>query len=113
MLRQFNSFLKGEGFKGVLPKATANCRASIWNDQKTMGLSLHLNENYGKVEAEMSLIFTCYNLRRSVTIFGVEDLIKRLKRASLEIVWLTALEKPDSSLFSVSLSNSLQQVNVF
>jgi hypothetical protein len=61
-----------------------------------------------KVEAEMSLIFTCYNLRRSMSIFGVKDLIKRLKRAFLEIGRLAALMKPRASHFSGMLHSSAQ-----
>jgi len=32
-----------------------------------------------KIEGEFSLIFLCYNIRRSVSILGVQDLIKALK----------------------------------
>ena len=32
-----------------------------------------------KVSGETALMFTCYNLRRSMSILGVEELIKRLK----------------------------------
>lgn len=35
-----------------------------------------------KVSGEFALIFTCYNLRRAMSIFGVEELIKRLEAAS-------------------------------
>ena len=38
-----------------------------------------------KVEAEMNLIFTCYNLRRAMSIFGVSELINRLKMAFLAL----------------------------
>lgn len=65
-----------------------------------------------KVEAEMSLIFTCYNLRRSMSIFGVKDLIKRLESAFLEIWMLTALMKPRASHFSVMLHSSTQRRSV-
>jgi hypothetical protein len=34
-----------------------------------------------KVGAEMAIIFTCYNLRRSMSILGVSELLKRLKAA--------------------------------
>jgi transposase len=80
--------------------------------KRQWGYHYTLMKTKKKVEAEMSLIFTCYNLRRSMSIFGVKDLIKRLKSAFLEMVGFTALVKPDSSLFSVSLCSSSQQINV-
>jgi hypothetical protein len=74
--------------------------------KRQWGYHYTLMKTKKKVEAQMSLIFTCYNLRRSMSIFGVKDLIKRLKRAFLEMEGLTALVKPDSSLFlSASLFN--------
>ena len=39
-----------------------------------------------KVEGEFSLIFTAYNLRRAMSIFGVKSLIERLKKAFLVLL---------------------------
>jgi len=39
-----------------------------------------LLKGLGKVEAELGLIFTVYNLRRLITIFGAKELIKKLLR---------------------------------
>ena len=44
-----------------------------------------------KVTAEMAIIFTCYNLRRSMTIFGVKGLLERLKAACRCIFSLNGL----------------------
>jgi hypothetical protein len=33
-----------------------------------------------KVNGEMAIIFTMYNMRRGVSIFGVKELISRLKQ---------------------------------
>jgi hypothetical protein len=40
-----------------------------------MGLHLYLAKGLEKVDGEMGLIFTAYNLRRSMSIFGIEDLL--------------------------------------
>ena len=44
-----------------------------------------------KVEAEFAIIFTCYNLRRSVSILGVSELLKRLKEALPKIRTISGL----------------------
>jgi len=44
-----------------------------------------------KVEGEFALIFTCYNLRRSISIIGVKEMIKALKKAFIEFYTLTSL----------------------
>lgn len=43
------------------------------------GYSYTLLKTKEKVSGEFALIFTCYNLRRSMSILGVEELINRLK----------------------------------
>ena len=32
-----------------------------------------------KVDSEMSIIFTCYNLRRAITILGIKELVEKIK----------------------------------
>jgi len=49
--------------------------------KRAWGYTYTLLRGKEKVSAEMALIFTCYNLRRSMSIFGVKDLIERLKEA--------------------------------
>ena len=39
-----------------------------------------------KVNGEFAIIFTMYNLRRAMSIPGLEELIKRLKAACLAII---------------------------
>lgn len=41
-----------------------------------------------KVSGEMALLFTCYNLRRAVSIFGIKPLLKALKSGKVVIVGL-------------------------
>lgn len=45
------------------------------------GYTYTLLKTKRKVSGEFALIFTCYNLRRSLSIFGVNELMERLKAA--------------------------------
>jgi len=47
------------------------------------GFDFTLLKTKEKVEGEFAIIFTCFNLRRSVSILGIAELIKRLKTAFL------------------------------
>lgn len=47
------------------------------------GFDYTLLKTKKKVEAEFAIIFTCYNLRRSISILGTLKIIKRLKEAFL------------------------------
>jgi len=49
--------------------------------KRQCGFDYTLLKTKKKVEAEFAIIFTCYNLRRSVSILGIAELIKRLKVA--------------------------------
>ena len=44
------------------------------------GYSYTLLRGIKKVNAEMAIIFTIYNLRRAISILGVSELLKRLKK---------------------------------
>jgi transposase len=46
--------------------------------KRPWGYTYTLLKGLKKVDGEMGLIFTAYNLRRSMTIFGVEELLTRL-----------------------------------
>ncbi len=47
--------------------------------KRPWGYTYTLLKGLEKVDGEMGLIFTAYNLRRSMSIFGIEDLLRRLK----------------------------------
>jgi hypothetical protein len=47
--------------------------------KRSWGYTYTLLKGLEKVNAEVALIYLAYNLRRSVSILGVEDLIRRLK----------------------------------
>ena len=50
-----------------------------------MGLQPHFAARQKKVNAEMAIIFTVYNLRRVITIPGVTELLRRLKKWKHEL----------------------------
>lgn len=56
--------------------------------KRQWGFDYTLLKTMKKVEAEFAIIFTCYNLRRSVSILGVPELIKRLKTAFYFVIVL-------------------------
>ena len=59
-----------------------------------------------KVEAEFAIIFTCYNLRRSISILGVTELIKRLKAAfSFVILLLSPILTHPKPFFKIPNNN--------
>jgi len=53
--------------------------------KRQWGYDYTLLKTQEKVGGEFGIIFTAYNLRRAMSILGVEDLIKRLKEACLLI----------------------------
>lgn len=54
--------------------------------KRQWGYDYTLLKGKEKVGGEFALIFTCYNLRRAMSIFGVMDLMERLKRV-FEGIW--------------------------
>ena len=54
--------------------------------KRQWGFDYTLLKTKKKVEAEFAIIFTCFNIRRSVSILGVPELIKRLKTAFAFII---------------------------
>ena len=60
--------------------------------KRQWGYDYTLLKTKKKVEGEFAIIFTCYNLRRSVSILGVKELIERLREALvLKIALLTCI----------------------
>lgn len=49
--------------------------------KRQWGFDYTLLKTKKKVEAEFAIIFACYNLKRSMSILGIPELIKRLKAA--------------------------------
>jgi hypothetical protein len=47
-----------------------------------MGYDYTLLKGLEKVGGEFAIIFSMYNLRRAISIFGVQTLIEKLKKAS-------------------------------
>jgi hypothetical protein len=55
--------------------------------KRAWGYTYTLMKGLEKVNGELALIFTCYNLRRAMSILGVDRLLKLLKNNTK---WLTA-----------------------
>ena len=55
--------------------------------KRSWGYTYTLMKGLKKVNGELALIFTCYNLRRSMSILGVDKLLKLLKTKTK---WLKA-----------------------
>ncbi|HHC78791.1 MAG TPA: IS1182 family transposase [Flavobacteriia bacterium] len=55
--------------------------------KRQWGYDYTLLKGLEKVEGEFGIIFTCYNLRRAITIFGVQELIKRLRKSLFLKKW--------------------------
>ena len=82
----FESYIEENTERYKLNKELYRNRQAIVEHQfgiikRQWGFDYTLLKTKKKVEAEFAIIFTCYNLRRSVSILGIAELIKRLKVA--------------------------------
>jgi transposase len=62
-----------------------------------------LLKGIAKVDAEVNLIFMCYNLKRIINILGINDLIERLRKISL------IFAKSAQKTFLIWISNFMRQ----
>lgn len=59
--------------------------------KRVWGYDYTLLKGKEKVGGEFAIIFTCYNLRRAITILGMSELIKKIKEACLllkSLIWV-------------------------
>ena len=56
------------------------CEHPFGTIKRAWGYTYTLLKGLKKVDGEMGIIFTCYNLRRTISIMGVEKLLKKLKK---------------------------------
>ncbi len=76
----------------VYPRRQAIVEHPFGTLKRSWGATYTLVRGLEKVDGEFSLLACCYNLRRSVSILGVLELVRRLKgRFSAEIVALWAV----------------------
>jgi hypothetical protein len=54
--------------------------------KRQWGYDYTLLKGIEKVAGEFAIIFTCYNLRRAITIFGVNELIKKLEKSIFDSI---------------------------
>ena len=68
--------------------------------KRQWGYDYTLLKGMDKVEGEFAIIFTVYNLRRAISIFGIKDLINRLNKAkSLFFAQISRFLSPFKPLF--------------
>ena len=74
--------------------------------KRQWGFDYTLLKTKKKVEAEFAIIFTCFNLRRSISILGISELIKRLKDAfSFVITFFTVILIHSKPFFQILKNN--------
>ncbi|MEK9144411.1 MAG: IS1182 family transposase [Elusimicrobiota bacterium] len=56
------------------------CEHPFGTIKRAWGYTYTLLKGLKKVDGEFGIIFTCYNLRRTISIMGVEKLLKKLKK---------------------------------
>ena len=91
---EYDEYLEANRERVRLNKALYRTRQQIVEHpfgtiKRGWGFHYTLLKTKEKVAAEMALIFACYNLRRSMSIFGLSDLLKRLKAAGPSFFALT------------------------
>jgi len=67
-----------EGNKEVYARRKCIMEHPFGTIKRTWGYTYTLLKGIQKVTAEIALIFTCYNMRRAISIMGVVDLVKAL-----------------------------------
>jgi transposase len=107
----FESYIEENTERYKLNKELYRNRQAIVEHQfgiikRQWGFDYTLLKTKKKVEAEFAIIFTCYNLRRSVSILGIPELIERLKAAFVFVnVLLQAILKKSKPSFSIIKNN--------
>ena len=91
---EYDEYLEANRERVRLNKALYRTRQQIVEHpfgtiKRGWGFHYTLLKTKEKVAAEMALIFACYNLRRSMSIFGLSDLLRRLKAAGPSFFALT------------------------
>lgn len=81
---QYQDSVDANNKRVINERKTYNLRQAIVEHpfgtiKRSWGYSYTLLKSIRKVNGEMSLIFLVYNLRRSMTIFGVKDLLEKIK----------------------------------
>lgn len=74
--------------------------------KRSWGYTCTLVKTIEKVNGEIAIIFTMYNIRRAMSILGVSDLISRLKQ------WKAAYNTSKSSILSSMFTGNLYRVRI-
>jgi len=77
--------------------------------KRQWGFDYTLLKTMPKVRGEFALIFTAYNLRRAISIFGVKYLMEKLKGSGFSVEQLFL---PSFKLFTAFFFESDRQLNL-
>jgi len=85
--------------------------------KRNLGVSSFLLRGLAGVKAETSLLSSCFNLRRMMTLLGITGLIKEMRRVGgyifVRIMAVTFVSKTNAYFFAVCLiNNGLYKANV-
>ena len=101
---EYESYLEGNRERVRLNRGLYRKRQEIVEHpfgtiKRQWGYTYTLLKGKEKVSGEFHLIFTCYNLRRAISIFGVKGLISRLRAAFWSDTRVTGLRMPPVDKF--------------
>lgn len=74
--------------------------------KRSWGYTYTLLKSLRKVNGEMAIIFTVYNLRRAMSILGIDELKRRLT------IWKSASQRQKRAILSLSLYYRLLYINL-
>lgn len=86
------------------------CEHPFGTIKRGWGYTYTLLKGLKKVDGEMGIIFTCYNLRRIISIMGVEKLLKKLKKWKPD--YKNALKSRSPASGGISKTASLPRITV-
>lgn len=81
--------------------------------KRSWGYTYTLLRRIGKITGEFSLIFTAYNMRRSVSILTFKGLMEALKTWKLDREWVKKAQNAVSLLCGALYRLPMQQVRYF
>ncbi|MFK7775879.1 MAG: IS1182 family transposase [Saprospiraceae bacterium] len=92
--------------KALYQKRQATVEHQFGIIKRQWGFDYTLLKTKKKVTGEFAIIFTCFNLRRSMSILGIAELVKRLKAAFLFVnVMLWQILKNSKPSFQIIKNN--------
>lgn len=89
------------------------CEHPFGTIKRQWGYTYTLLKGLNKVDGEMGIIFTCYNLRRVISIMGVKKLLKKLKKWKPNYKKVKKWNQPSFRLPQMALIEDLKSKKIF